>query len=423
LGEEEPTTRSTLLASVAGQFSKQMLHVVWPTRFLGRAEMDDRLRELAHVYRQLSQAHYLNNEFLPCYQAGLHYVNLTEMLNESPMAMAEAYANTGLGFGSTQMQPLAERYGRKARRLSRQVDSKHTKAYVLLRQGMYYTGLARWQEAQTSLEEAATLSQSINDWRMLADSWHTLGYASIYQGDFGYAHEMGRREYELALRQGNRQQQMWGLHLQAVFYLHLDRVNKAVNLWEQARALYQEGEGSVSEIAATAALGIGYLHQGHYFQAEEIAARVAEQLARSRPFVTFLFDAYTVVPTIYLKLCQDSPEERPRWQPLLQQGVRALGRFARAFPVGRPRYRWLEGELAQMQGKEQKALQAWQKCLAEALRLQMPYDEGLAHLAYGRTLPETDPNQAEHLKQAETIFHQLNALIDLAQVRALQTGK
>jgi hypothetical protein len=75
-----------------------------------------------------------------------------------------------------------------------------------------------------------------------------------------------------------------------------------------------------------------------------------------------------------------------------------------------------------LEHKPDKGFQAGLRGIAEAKRLNLPYEEGIAHYHIGRFLPSNQPLRHQHLKQAAAIFEKLGAMWDLEQsLTALDT--
>jgi hypothetical protein len=69
---------------------------------------------------------------------------------------------------------------------------------------------------------------------------------------------------------------------------------------------------------------------------------------------------------------------------MADQAVGYLGRYARVFPIGRPRTLLLRGLLAWTAGRAGPARRDWRAALAAAERLGMRYEEALALDMLGR---------------------------------------
>jgi len=92
-----------------------------------------------------------------------------------------------------------------------------------------------------------------------------------------------------------------------------------------------------------------------------------------------------------------------------------LRRFARVFPIGQP-HAWLcQGSYDWLNGKHSRAHRAWLKSIAHAEKLEMPYEEGLAHYELGRHAIGDERHR--HLTRAIEIFERLGVMYDLEKAR------
>ena len=92
----------------------------------------------------------------------------------------------------------------------------------------------------------------------------------------------------------------------------------------------------------------------------------------------------------------------------IKLACKTLRGYARVFPIGKPQaYLW-QGVFEWLLGHQGKAQKLWQKGLAVAQELEMPYDAALLHYQLARRLAKDDPNRQAHLQQAAEIFEQLH---------------
>jgi hypothetical protein len=90
---------------------------------------------------------------------------------------------------------------------------------------------------------------------------------------------------------------------------------------------------------------------------------------------------------------------------MAEQAVGYLGRYARVFPIGRPRALLYRGLLAWLAGRPAPARRAWRDALAAADRLGMRYDQALALEMLGR---HGEPGQRPRYRErARELFDQL----------------
>jgi hypothetical protein len=101
-----------------------------------------------------------------------------------------------------------------------------------------------------------------------------------------------------------------------------------------------------------------------------------------------------------------------------RQACQFLHKYARGFPIGRPRVWLWQGLHDWLAGQSAKAQQAWQRSLNDAERLGLVYDQGLAHYQIGRHLALNEPARQIHLARAVRIFDQLDVAYALKCTRA-----
>jgi hypothetical protein len=138
--------------------------------------------------------------------------------------------------------------------------------------------------------------------------------------------------------------------------------------------------------------------------------------ASSIPSSYGVLSGYANPAEVYLSLWE-AGYPQPGLDRLARKACKVTHSFARVFPIGRPRALLWDGLYHWLAGKPARATRAWQASLAAAARLEMPYDEALAHYELGRHLPDADPGREEHLARACEIFERLGAAYDLARAR------
>jgi hypothetical protein len=110
-----------------------------------------------------------------------------------------------------------------------------------------------------------------------------------------------------------------------------------------------------------------------------------------------------------------SAAELARW------ACRYLTGYARRFEPAHPRALLFTGRVDWIGGRRRRALRAWQRSLASARELGMPYDEALAHGELAARLESTAARR-EHATRAASLFESLRTPRELARVRALDSA-
>ncbi len=426
-----PQTRRSLFVALTRQIIRQSAHRLFPRLFLGRAGQTEvqALREAVRCYDHLGIIYYIQGEAASSIYASLRALNLGEPAGPSP-ELARAYANSLIAAGL--MPPLrfmADRYAQLALETAQHEQDLAAQAWVHQLVAINNTGQARWAEAIEAAEVAMQLNERIGRLRWLEECTGVLGQTLHYHGEFNRSLELYRRMIKSATKRGDEQTQIWGLAGQCETYLRLGGSNvlqeidicleRCQELLGQYRYRNRPDEIQVFSLMAQLAL-----RRGEWIKAYRAARQVTELIAVEWPPSTFYsFEAYAGLPEVYLTLLEAQKQREfraPAGDDLPEQAgqaVRDLRNFSRVFPFARPRAVLWQGCEAWSRGKERQARRTWEKSLKQAQRLDMPYDEGQAHLALGRYLPAGHPACIEHLEEAIRIFSELGAGWDLAQAQ------
>jgi hypothetical protein len=164
----------------------------------------------------------------------------------------------------------------------------------------------------------------------------------------------------------------------------------------------------------------------HTDRADWVAARTVADLAmeltahqRPASFGTFL--GYAGPAEAYLALWETGQADADGLRRAAD-ALDRLRRFAKVFPVGRPRAAVLEGRHDWMRGRRDAAMRSWDQAIQLAESLSMPYEQGLAHYEIARHLEPTNAAQADHLAASRDLFNGLHASRDLARVELVEAG-
>jgi len=430
LGWPAPATRTRLIATLLTQTLRQIAQRVWPAVFVRRAR-DDRaqLLEAARAYERYGEIAYFANEKTTAVAAALRTLNLAERAGLSP-ELARAYANLCVTAGLVRMRRLAKAYGDLARETAQSVNHLHTLARVLSRTSVYSLGVGQWAEVEDRVGRAVEIFDRLGDQRQEAEGLGLLAAAAFFQGNFARGAELRADLYAEARHSGNVQHQAWGLRGQAENILRLGQTDEAIGLLETVVGWLAGSRDRHGQIQANGLLAVACLRSGDLRRALQAANTAAALIAQSSPTVYSALEGYAGVAEVYLALWEDvsSPSAISRQLPVTSyqlsvirdsalQACAALSRFARVFPIGRPRAWLWQGLSDWLAGRPTQAHTAWRKSLAAAERLGMLYEQGLTHYEIGRHLDARDPARSQHLNRAVEIFNRLGAAVDAERAR------
>jgi class 3 adenylate cyclase/tetratricopeptide (TPR) repeat protein len=411
LGAPLPATPPQLVGSVLRQLTLQTGHRVFPNQALGRrSRPPEEGLEASRAYMRLTEVFWFANDVPAPVHASIQALNLAEQAGPSP-ELARAYSIMCLAAGSVPIHPLARSYARQAEQTARRVGQLWPLGYVRFITCVYMIGAARWKEVHEALEEAEGLLEQSGDLRALGDTWSVQGLLALYRGRFEPAAAAFVKLYERGARNQNVQHQVWACIGWAECELRGGRTNQAARLLETALELLIEHPDRAEQIRAYGLLAVVRLRQGKTEAAQQAASSAASLIRRlKRPTSFYLLEGYAGVAEVYLSLWENGQDSREIRQAA-QRACLALRRFARVFPIGKPRARLWQGRLAQLSGRTEWAQAAWRAGLVSAERLGMPYEAALAHAELGRH-GAGEPQRQWHLEQAQTLLHKLGTADD-----------
>ncbi|MFN8459402.1 MAG: hypothetical protein U0401_32925, partial [Anaerolineae bacterium] len=436
LGRPVPTTRTKLILTLAGQVGRQALHRLWPARWVGQEhqlspEQKLAIFEATRAYEHLAETYiFLQTERtirLLVANASLQTVNLAEQAGPSP-ELARAYSTMHIAAGLVPLDKLAHFYGRQAAATAQKVNQLPALAWVTFINGIYHIGIGHWSEAEAALQHSMALCGRLGDRYRGGQAQVNLAKAAFYQGRYSEAAGLAAEVYRQGRQKGDFFAQATGLYQQGENKLRLGQIDEAVTFLESAAMIYQDHPDHLTEPITYGLLAVARLRQRDLDLASQTAQTAAQRLDASAIDIFATFQAYAGVAEVYLSLWEEA-QNQPKaglkrlltinYQALARQTCRDFWKFARVYPIGRPQAWLWQGGYDWLAGRPDRAQRAWRKSLAEAERLAMPYEQGLAHYEIGRHLPPADPTRAAHLNQASVIFTELNAAFEVARVAAL----
>ena len=389
------------------------MHRLWPSRFLDRGHSPRRaaLIEAALTYDRLGELFYFMAEPIHLIYAWLRSLNLAEVAGSKP-ELARAYANGSIS--AAQIAPvrsLAGLYGRLALETAEGQDDLSALAWVLQLDCIRNMILGHWTHAIDSGIRGAEINKQIGRLRWWEETWGSTGVAFNLKGDFALGEKTWREVYASGHERGDKQVQLWSLCGQATAALRLGttgHANAALALLEKAKELLIDYEYALGpeEIRVYGLLAQAQLRKGEAesaLQATELASTLIG--AELLPSTFYTFEGYVGPPLVYLSLWETQAGPRQKivqeesYARLAWQACKGLRGFARVFPFGQPRSWFFLGKYAWLAGKSGKAHKAWAKSMAYAEKLEMPYEQGLAHFEIGRHLLDDDRRREIHWRR------------------------
>lgn len=386
LGRPVPESRGALIAGIAGQFALSTCNHLLQRRFIRpdpqraavAGDIAESLIRLAHIY-------YFMSDTLRLIYVSLRCLNFAERAVLS-REVALIYAAMMSGAAAVPLHGLARRYGALALQAARVVDDPAITAQVNLFMSLYDTGIGDRPNAVARLTHAEALSRTLGDVRRGEDCMVVRGFLHYFAGEFADAHRCYEAAAVSGRGRGDRQTTAWGLLGVARVRLAQGRTQEALEVLLQAAPWTVD---RLSGIELQGQLAQARLQLGEFAEALAAARRGLGLLLEAPPlsYATLTGTAAVAETLLALRLQArggTAVDDAEVLATEARRAHRALRRFARSFPIGRPRWHLQQGNDRCAAGNATAALNWWQKSADKAAAMAMPYDEAQAWLAIAR---------------------------------------
>lgn len=403
----------------------QFWHVITPDSWRQASlEGYGRCIEAALASERLSEAYYFQSDVLRMLTTTLKAVNLAEASGPQNVAY-RAYAIMGMLVGMFRLHPLALYYFRQGRTVADRLEDRRGRSIVLYYEAVYLSGYARWAEVTRSGREGLEQARSLGVSYEIDICLTILALAEYFQGRFSRALDYSSELLSQAKACSNVQHQAWGHYLAAESLIAVGRFDEALGALRHAAELLARHDDQLSRIIVSGVTSLAYLRLGRMEEAEAEATRALERIRLSIPYNWASLEGYAAPVEVFIALQEKAHKEgsskEEAYGKLAKEAFAAFRSFAQLYPIGRPRMLLYSARMAWLERRRGAARRAWERSLAWARRLEMPYEEALTHFDLGTyTLPI---QQAGALERAHAIFLHLGCAYHVTRIEALwRTG-
>jgi len=401
---------ATLTAPAAAsvwQLGRQLLHLAGlPIRPARSPEERERLSEASLAAELLAQSYFFQNQATLAFMASLEATNAAAGLGSSP-ALARGYATLSIAFGYVPWPGVVRAYARRAEEVAAAAEDVHTAAFVDFMMAVIAIGEGRLEDARAAAARSEQGAARVGDRRRQEECAALLGTVAHFRG--AWVESLSRFDalQVSARRTSNAQGLVWGLSGRAQTLMLLGEGEEAVGLINEAEAALERSGDRAQQIT------LGQVAQAHLLRGDRAAARrVAERtlslVRRGQPAAFHALHGYVAACEVLLGHWEEAtaPDEREAAARAAREACRALGRYARIFPLGRPDALRFAGVVDWLEGRPRRAHRRWEQAIDEATRRDLPLHEAWARFEL-RRLPADDPDRRWQLERAEEIFEGL----------------
>lgn len=410
---------------LAREAARQFIRRLWPKFNPNPPANRKTLLEAARAYEGLVTITYFANDTLASLYAAFRSLNLAEAAGLSP-ELARGYTTVGAIIGFVPLHRWAHMYCTRAIKATRKIDDVPAKTWVWLGTGMYYAGVGNWSRTNHLFGQVIEAADRLGDHARWDDGVGNLAIAEYLQGRFAASVRLSNDLYASAQRRSDAHNQAWALRSLVYCLLPQGKFAEALTALETLQALLAKDDSPIVDEALRIDLhGLLARVQGQRGQpaaALQTAAAAIELMARTSPTSYLSLPGYAYLAETVLALWETEAcaaghnlfatslkSFQFAHKLLARRACQSLRGYARVFPIGQPRAALWQGNFEWLSGRQRAARQWWQKGLAAATRLDMPFDAGLAHFELARHLPAGHPDRAGQLRQANEIFEEIGA--------------
>lgn len=376
----------------------QVAHRVAPNRLTGRAAPEEAaaLLETARAYEGVAEIYYNLGDILGSFYCTMTAFNLAERAGPSA-ELARGYANMCATLGGVGINGPADSYRERAVRLAPAVDDP-ARAWIQIPLSIHSLWTANWDRSEAEIGEALAIYSRLGEWRQWCVAAWVWPQVAQGRGELERASGLWAELYAVAERSRDTRHQVRARGGHFFNALSLGRTDEALAYLAEVDGIMAENPEMVAVeervwhgMRATAALG-----RGDGAAAADAAREQLAAIDRSR-FKFDLLEVFAAPAEVFLALW----ERGKATEGEAAAGERALAGYARTYAFARPRALRLRGRHAWLVGKPAEARKQWEKSIAHAAALNMPYERALTLRAIGRYLGEpTATAEADRLLDA-----------------------
>ena len=393
-----------------------------------RRERRDAALERAAATFTIVEVYWVLEDQLPMLPAALWSLNDAERAGE-PDLLARAHAGLGMILGTIGLHRFARRHLTAARAGVERTTDPLTACWVGIMGGLHWMGVGDWAAVEAGAARALALRDRTPMHRWADELLLIAGVGRYLTSRYEAAAAAAAEGMASGRDRRDPVVHMWGLVILIETTLRTNPDDPALAGWsaDAARLLSKVARIDAARLhAATARLHLAAGRRAEAWQ----AARAADRLIGPRPsFEQYGLEAHAGVAEVCLTLLEQVPgnavdPDDAELRATAAVALHRLRRYARTFPMARPRALICVGWHAWLAGHAGAARRAWARAVREGENLRMPYELARAHHELGRHLApgERSPlglDRAAHLERAVAGYRTAGCGADVRRVQAL----
>jgi predicted ATPase/DNA-binding SARP family transcriptional activator len=436
LGSRVPTSTARWLDVLATQMVRRTLGRLRPGGPAGRhPDRRAEAKERGAAAFIVMEVYWVLEEPVPMLPTSVWSLNEAERAGDLDLAV-RAQASTAMILGTVGLQRLAGRHLRAASARAERAQDPFTTCWLGIMGGLHWTGAGDWAAVDAATSRALEILRRTPLHRWADEVVLLSAIARLLTARYPEAAAAAAAGMASGRDRRDPIVHFWGLIILLETALRADPDDPMVAGWvEEASRLADADVARVDVVRFQVARARLLLAAGRPIDAWQ-AIRTADRIAGPAPsFVQYALDGHAGIPEVCLALLEPPDQggapagggagpDPAELRATAARGLRRLRRYARSFPMARPRALTCLGWSRWLDGRRRPAMRAWARAVREAERLRMPYELACAHYQLGRHLAvgERSPlglDRAGHLERALAGFEAAGSGVDLRRVQAL----
>jgi eukaryotic-like serine/threonine-protein kinase len=344
--------------------------------------------EAGRVFERLHRASYYAGENLNLLLGSVTSLNLLEPAG-ARVDLAIGYTNAAAVCGILPAPKLVERYFTLAARALAGAPDPAAESQLRMVQAVFYMGRGHAETAVRAAEQGIAIADLIGFHRRQGECLAVRNGIDIFAGRLKYVDAGVAELVSSAKRRDDRQLLCWGLTQKLECLLIRGEFEAGRDLFKAMQVPLQDAANP----ERLWALGVGtmvLLRAGDHRAACATALELAPLAAATPPVHIYCIDGYdrfaealvVISRRPELQVGADASALRKAKRIALAQASKA----ARVFPIAQPMWSLHQGSIALSVGKQARAARHWEKGMARAKELQLPYHEGRIAYVMSRAL-------------------------------------
>lgn len=348
--------------------------------------------------------------------------NLADRAGAAP-CQAVAHAALGSFIGHLRLRRVAKGYFARAQAAVEKTKDLSVSLRVSKSECILHLNQGEWASVRKIGTAALQLGRSLGTTHDGEALSQTLSTAAMLTGDFSEAQELAHELAEQSGQLGHRIQAWWGTLTVAACALRQGSFARVRDLLVPVEKGCREYQDIVTRLESLALMAMAALRAGDQEEALKLADDARQAAIESGSGSVFGFSYHWLLPELYAAVARARGGRDPQLIRRFEEARRLGTQFAWMCRVARPFSLVHRGRSFELAGKPSEARRAFRDSANAAARLEMPFDEALAHLAVAQSAGVSEPERRERAGKAVAIFDRLGCAWYLHEAHQNERGK